>query len=59
MKRIFQRELTAIRIEDLDPNPQLAHLVTVYGGINTTQKLTVDQYKRLLYQVWLIRRLPL
>lgn len=56
MERLFKRPVSAIAVTDLDPNPQLVDLVTLYGGLDTSKRLTIEQHKRLLYQAWLIRR---
>jgi len=56
IERRFKRPLTAITVADLDPNPQLVDMVTLYGGLGTAKPLTIDQHKRLLYQAWLISR---
>ena len=53
----FKRPLSAIAVEDLNPNPKLEGLITLYGGLRSKRRLTRDQHKRLLYQAWQISSL--
>jgi hypothetical protein len=56
MQRHFKRPLRAITVQDLKPDPTLANLVTIKGGLKSKRAFHYEDHLRRLYQAWLIRR---